>query len=175
MLLAMLANRRRSTDVRWAHMRHISLLLLAALTACGGKPSAPTTPASDDVAVAWTVVDLAEPPSEGSPDNVRVSITVGGAAHELGTARGDNIEGKQGAKACDVSTPSPTKTVLGCNAGLAYTRFVATLTGGELVVERHEGVSAEGVPQEDAVSGEPKRIPAAGATLSVTPYAPAAK
>lgn len=148
---------------------------LSALTACGGNSSGATAPASDGVAIAWTADDLAAPPSEGSSDNVRVAITVGGAAHELGTARGDNIEGVQGAKACDVSTPSPTKTVLTCASGLAYTRFVATLAGGELVIERHEGVNAEEAEPSDAVKGEPKRIPAVGEKMVVAPYAPAAK
>lgn len=148
--------------------RNTSHLILAGLllVGCGGTTKG-TTSATQPVAVAWTAVE----PTGDSSDNVRVGIIVGGVAHDLGTARGDNIDGVQGPKACTVSSPSATETMLSCAAGLAYTSFVATLGGGQLVVVRREGVSADDAPAE-TVKGEPIRIPAAGATLTVAPYVP---
>lgn len=144
-------------------------VLVVALAACGGtsKPAQPVGGAR--VAVAWTTVAPPEAVMISTHDNVAVAIRIAGAAHDLGTALGDSISGAQGPAACFVATPSATETTLTCASGMAYTRFVATLDHGQVVVVRHEGVDTGEDIAEDHVKGELARVAVAGTALAVGP------
>jgi len=141
-------------------MRFACNIILVAVAACGGSPSAAVetsgSVAPDAVRLVWSV-------SAGEGDLVDVSLAIGDKTVHVGTISGASDDAVAPLATCSANGGTKTSE-LHCGGTPEYSYFLASLEGTNLVVTRVSGV--EGQKERRA---EVTRAPVRASSLVTAP------
>jgi hypothetical protein len=142
------------------------LLLVLAIAACGGATKPTTTPAAHDgsIDLAWRAADRAD-------HFVDVTLVVAGKPVALGVLNPESDSGPPTPAECAIRNGTPTHSEFWCGGTPAFNYFAADLKDGNIVVTVNTGVTLGPNEVQDEKHKEVTRVPAAGASLAVQPYA----